>query len=97
MASALLIGNSRWHWATRRHNDWEFRHGPPDPSSLRGLAPIWAAVGPVPADAPDLLPERRLTLTDVPLPGTPKWLGVDRALGGWAAAGGMECLQVGVI
>ena len=83
--SALLIGNSRWHWATRQGLHWTFSHGAPNPSTLAGRIPIWAAVGAVPADHPNLIPERRLTLMDVPLQGTPNWLGVDRALGAWSA------------
>lgn len=83
--SALLIGNSRWHWATRQGVEWLFTHHAPNPSTLNGRTPVWAAVGTVPPDHPNLLPQRRLTLEDVPLQGTPHWLGVDRALGAWMA------------
>jgi type III pantothenate kinase len=44
----------------------------------------WAAVGPVPPELA-LPPEHRLTLAAVPLLDMPAWLGIDRALAGWAA------------
>ena len=65
--------------------EWLFTHHAPNPSTLNGRTPVWAAVGTVPPDHPNLLPQRRLTLEDVPLQGTPHWLGVDRALGAWMA------------
>lgn len=82
----LLIGNSRWHWAERQENGqlrgWD---GLPLPRGGDGPAPLaWAAVGP----RPDPLlcpPERQVALEDVPLLGSPPWLGVDRALAGWRA------------
>lgn len=46
----------------------------------------WAAVGPVPAELAAFLPaDRRLHTGQVPLPGAPVWLGVDRALVAWQA------------
>ena len=88
----LLIGNSRWHWGVR-HGDgplhcWSAR---PPLQPLEPLATVceplaWAAVGELPAGRAVLLPERRrLTTAQVPLPGTPPWLGVDRALASWRA------------
>lgn len=88
MSRGLLIGNSRWHWAEQDGGRWGFDHGPPDCARLAagrhqgGMT--WAAVGAVPADAA-LEHRDRLTSSDVPLPGCPDWLGVDRALGAWAA------------
>lgn len=88
VSRGLLIGNSRWHWAEQDGAHWKFDHGPPDSARLtdgphqRGL--IWAAVGAIPVDA-DLEHRDRLTSADVPLPGCPDWLGVDRVLGAWAA------------
>lgn len=81
---ALLIGNSRWHWAQRHDRDVRFDHGDPDPGRIGTDPPIWAAVGPVPEQLmahQDL----RIRLEDVPLPQVPPWLGVDRALGAWMA------------
>ena len=81
---ALLIGNSRWHWAQRQGNTFRIEHGPPDLARIGANPPVWAAVGPVPEPLmahQDL----RIRLEDVPLPKAPPWLGVDRALGAWMA------------
>ncbi len=81
---ALLIGNSRWHWAQRRGNTVRIEHSLPDPGRIGNDPPVWAAVGPVPEPLmahQDL----RIRLEDVPLPKAPPWLGVDRALGAWMA------------
>ena len=81
---ALLIGNSRWHWAQRQGNTVRIDHGPPEPGRIGTNPPVWAAVGPVPEPLmahQDL----RIRLEDVPLPQAPPWLGVDRALGAWMA------------
>ncbi|MEB3158116.1 MAG: type III pantothenate kinase [Synechococcus sp.] len=81
----LLIGNSRWHWARYGTGGWTFDHSRPSPESLDNLNLLhWAAVGPIPPHSA-LAPSRRIELGDVPLPGSPPWLGVDRALAGWAA------------
>ena len=80
----MLIGNSRWHWASGRAGElscWSAAPaGSPAGSSLRA----WAAVGPVPAAA-GLEPGKRLGLERIPLLQAPPWLGVDRALVGWRA------------
>ena len=81
---ALLIGNSRWHWAQRQDHSVRIEHGPPDPGRIGTDPPVWAAVGSVPEPLmahQDL----RIRLEDVPLPKAPPWLGVDRALGAWMA------------
>ena len=81
---ALLIGNSRWHWAHRHDGRWCFQHAAPDPMRIDTSKLIWAAVGEVPA-ALEEAQDSRLLLDDVPLEGCPPWLGVDRALGAWGA------------
>ena len=81
---ALLIGNSRWHWAQRCKEGVRVDHGDPDPGRIGANPPIWAAVGPVP-DQLRAHQDRRIRLDDVPLPKAPPWLGVDRALGAWMA------------
>ena len=81
---ALLIGNSRWHWATQQGERWSSDHAAPDPLRIDTTNLIWAAVGEVPA-ALEGAQESRLQLSDVPLEGCPAWLGVDRALGAWGA------------
>ena len=88
VSRGLLIGNSRWHWAEQDGGCWNFDHGPPDSARLTagrhegGI--IWGAVGSIPVDAA-LEHRDRLTTDDVPVPGCPGWLGVDRVLGAWAA------------
>ncbi len=86
----LLIGNSRWHWAladgdSGSHGaDLRFVHLPP-PTAAVDPPLAWAAVGAVPPEA-GLPAGSRLQLEDVPLDGSPPWLGIDRALAGWWAA-----------
>lgn len=87
----LLIGNSRWHWGWR---DAELQ-GWSEPGEVGAERLLeldldqlvaWAAVGAVPQRLVGVLPEvRRLTTAQVPLADAPPWLGVDRALAGWAA------------
>ena len=81
---ALLIGNSRWHWAQRTGQGVRIDHGDPDPGRIGIDPPIWAAVGSVPEQLRDHQ-HLRIRLEDVPLPKAPPWLGVDRALGAWMA------------
>ncbi len=90
----LLIGNTRWHWAVAGGDDREgrgssgadlrFLHLPP-PASAVDPPLAWAAVGAVIPEA-SLPASLRLQLEDVPLAGSPPWLGIDRALAGWWAA-----------
>lgn len=89
----LLIGNSRWHWAAPGPvgapglRVWHTSApGGPRAGSLAGLGGLqgWAAVGAVPVDFP-VAGTARLELAEVPLAGMPPWLGIDRALVGWAA------------
>ena len=81
---ALLIGNSRWHWAQRHGQGVRVDHGDPDPDRIGTNPPIWAAVGPVPEQL-RAHQDLRIGLEDVPLLQAPPWLGVDRALGAWMA------------
>ncbi len=82
---ALLIGNSRWHWAERHQAQWRFDHTEPDHQRLGSQPLVWAAVGAIPSQLMDVPSCPRLQLHHVPLPGCPPWLGVDRALGAWEA------------
>ena len=82
---ALLIGNSRWHWAERHQTQWRFDHTPPDQQRLGSEPLVWAAVGPIPAQLVDGPGRPRIQLQNIPLAGCPPWLGVDRALGAWEA------------
>lgn len=83
---ALLIGNSRWHWAVQQveGHPWTFDHAAPTPDQINTTDLIWAAVGEVP-DALRRSGCSRLKLEHVPLQGCPPWLGIDRALGAWGA------------
>ena len=81
---ALLIGNTRWHWAERDGALWRMEHCPPQLSRLAGGPVVWAAVGVVPA-ALNTAPHHRMALADVGLEKAPAWLGIDRALAAVAA------------
>ena len=90
----LLIGNSRWHWASQGLDGWRTWHAPPgfgfEGAPMAGLRNDgvqlagWAAVGPIP-DQVGLDGSARMGLADIPLQAMPPWLGVDRALVGWRA------------
>ncbi len=83
----LLIGNSRWHWALKHKNQWQFIHTTPDNKTLRQLRGArlrWAAVGPVPSHN-SLKEKFRIDICNVPPINLPPWLGIDRALGAWGA------------
>ena len=83
----LLIGNTRWHWAKKIKDQWEFIHEEPDPQKLINLSdPLfaWAAVGAIPTSV-RFDPLSLIELRDIPLKQMPVWLGIDRALGAWGA------------
>ena len=83
----LLIGNSRLHWAVKRNETWEFTHTSKKEINIEFLKmPLsaWAAVGAIPKNM-SLDPSLEITLKDIPLLELPPWLGIDRALGSWAA------------
>ena len=83
----LLIGNTRWHWAIEKQDGWFFIHTPPDISKFNEIKNNlwrWAAVGPIPLDI-RLDQSKSISLEDIPLKNLPSWLGIDRALGSWAA------------
>ena len=90
----LLIGNSRWHWASQGLDGWRTWDAPPgfsfEGAPMAGLRNDgvrlagWAAVGPIP-DQVGLDGSARIGLADIPLEAMPPWLGVDRALVGWRA------------
>ncbi len=84
----LLIGNSRWHWASPlAEADLTLWHSAPASAPLGEAGSqlvAWAAAGPVPESA-ELPATRRLPRAAVPLRAAPPWLGIDRALAGWQA------------
>ncbi|MFM2079624.1 MAG: hypothetical protein RLZZ124_189 [Cyanobacteriota bacterium] len=87
MGRLLLVGNSRWHWASLSSTGGRIWHesGPPaDRTAGWGDLEAWACVGRLP-ERLGLPEQRRVRLERVPLQGLPPWLGVDRALVGWQA------------
>ncbi len=83
----LLIGNTRWHWAIQETNKWVFFHTAPNTNKFKSLSYQvwkWASVGPTPVNIL-LDPDRCIQIKDIPLLKLPPWIGIDRALVGWAA------------
>ena len=47
----LMIGNTRWHWATKIQEDWKYFHTTPNPIKFKDKnysELSWASVGPIP-------------------------------------------------
>ncbi len=83
----LLIGNSRWHWAIQEKEKWKYLHTAPNALKLATDSYElwnWAAVGTIPRDI-HLDPKKCMQIQDIPLSKVPTWIGIDRALTGWAA------------
>jgi len=83
----LMIGNTRWHWATKIQEDWKYFHTTPNPIEFKDTnysELSWASVGPIPENL-RLCPSKKINLDDVPLINLPYNLGIDRALASWSA------------
>ena len=83
----LMIGNTRWHWAKKVKEHWQFFHTCPNPIEFKNQnysELSWASVGPIPKNI-KLSPSNKIKLDDVPLSNIPSNLGIDRALAGWSA------------
>ncbi len=83
----LMIGNTRWHWATKIQEDCKYLHTTPNPSEFKDKnysELTWASVGPIPENL-KLCPSKKINLDDVPLINLPSNLGIDRALASWSA------------
>jgi len=83
----LMIGNTRWHWATKIQEDWEYFHTTPNPIEFKDKnysELSWASVGPIPENL-KLCPSKKINLDDIPLINLPSNLGIDRALASWSA------------
>ena len=83
----LMIGNTRWHWASKRKKDWKYFHTSPNPIEFKDKdysQLTWASVGSVPENI-KLCPSKKINLDDVPLINLPSNLGIDRALASWSA------------
>ena len=83
----LMIGNTRWHWASKRNKDWKYFHTSPNPIEFQDKdysQLTWASVGCVP-ESIKLCPSKKINLDNVPLINLPSNLGIDRALASWSA------------
>jgi len=83
----LMIGNTRWHWASKIKKTWKYFHTLPNPIEFKNKdysQLTWASVGPVPKNI-KLCPSKKIILNDVPLNNLPSNLGIDRALASWSA------------
>ncbi len=83
----LMIGNTRWHWASKRKKDWKYFHTSPNPIQFKDKdysQLTWASVGSVPGNI-KLCPSKKIHLDNVPLINLPSNLGIDRALASWSA------------
>ena len=87
----LLIGNTRFHWAFKKNNSYEFSHtliNEQLPKNIDFKNLIWASVGKYPTN--DLLNKNRITLKEINLKNMPDFIGIDRALACFAALRMME-------
>ena len=83
----LMIGNTRWHWASKIKKNWKYFHTSPNPIEFRDKdysQVTWSSVGPVPKET-KLSPAKNIILDDIPLSNLPSNLGIDRALASWSA------------
>mgnify|MGYP001160143374 CR=1 FL=1 len=83
----LLIGNSRWHWATEINGEWSFSHKDPNIYELKSNQYSllkWAAVGELP-NGINLDPKKEILIQHIPLNNIPPWIGIDRAIASWIA------------
>ena len=86
-ANHLMIGNTRWHWASKIREEWKYFHTSPNPIEFQNKDYSqlkWASVGPIPKNI-KLCPSKRINLDDIPLTNLPPNLGIDRALASWSA------------
>ena len=83
----LMIGNTRWHWASKVKQGWKYFHTSPKPIEFNDKdysQLTWASVGSVPENI-RLCPSKKINLNDIPLKNLPSNLGIDRALASWSA------------
>ncbi len=83
----LMIGNTRWHWASKIKKEWQFFHTSPNPIEFKDKdysQLTWASVGHIPKNI-KLCPSKKIILENVPLNNLPSNLGIDRALASWSA------------
>ncbi len=83
----LMIGNTRWHWASKIKKTWKYFHTSPNPIEFKDKdysQLTWASVGPVPKNI-KLCPSKKIIIDNVPLNNLPSNVGIDRALAAWSA------------
>ena len=83
----LMIGNTRWHWASKIQEKWKYFHTTPNPIEFKDKnysQLSWASVGPIPKNI-QLCPSKKINLDNIPLINLPSNLGIDRALASWSA------------
>jgi len=83
----LMIGNTRWHWASKIQEKCKYFLTTPNPIEFKDKnysELSWASVGPIPENL-KLCPSKKINLDDVPLINLPSNLGIDRALASWSA------------
>ncbi len=83
----LMIGNTRWHWASKIKEQWKYFHTSPNPLEFKNKdysKITWASVGPIP-ETIKLCPTNKINVSDIPLMNLPCHIGVDRALSAWSA------------
>ena len=91
----LMIGNTRWHWASKIKEHWKYFHTAPNPVEFKykDYSQLsWASVGPLPENI-RLSPSKKIQLDDIPLTNLPSNLGIDRALAAWSAYKKQSCLK----
>ena len=78
----LMIGNTRWHWASKIKKTWKYFHTSPNPIEFKDKdysQLTWASVAPIPENI-KLCPSKKINLDDIPLINLPPNVGIDRAL-----------------
>ncbi len=91
----LMIGNTRWHWATKIQENCKYFHTTPNPIEFKDKnysELSWASVGPIPENL-KLCPSKKINLNDIPLVNLPSNLGIDRALASWSAYKKQSCFK----
>jgi len=91
-----MIGNTRWHWASKIQEEWKYFHTTPNPSEFKNKnysQLSWASVGPIPQNI-KLCPSKKINLDDIPLINLPSNLGIDRALASWSAFKKQSSLKI---
>ena len=63
----LMIGNTRWHWASKIKEDWKYFHTSPNPVEFQDKdysQLSWASVGAIPKNV-KLCPSKKINIDDI--------------------------------